>query len=231
MRFDNNKYSVASRAVGRPVEIQAYADLVVIRQDGAIVGEHPRCFGRGETIYNPWHYVPVLARKPGALRNGAPFKDWPLPASLGLVRRKLKGSADGDRQMVKILSAVLSDGPAAAEAARPEAPADGDGQHVGRRVVTGVGDPGESSCDLRRDEQAPERGAQGVRHRMVHLAQVAVGGSRIAPARGVLRRIQQRAAQPRGHGAVDAVLGRDLAITVNRVRGEVAPDPAGSTLG
>ena len=39
VRFDNNKYSVASRAVGRPVEIQAYADRVVIRQDGAIVGE------------------------------------------------------------------------------------------------------------------------------------------------------------------------------------------------
>jgi hypothetical protein len=44
-----------------------------------MVGEHDRCFGRGQTIYNPWHYVPVLARKPGALRNGAPFKDWVLP--------------------------------------------------------------------------------------------------------------------------------------------------------
>jgi len=107
VRFDNNKYSVASRAVGRPVEIQAYAERVVIRQDGAIVGDHRRRFGRGETIYDPWHYVPVLARKPGALRNGAPFKDWLLPASLERVRRKLKGSDDGDRQMVKVLSAVL----------------------------------------------------------------------------------------------------------------------------
>ena len=50
-----------------------------------------RCFGRNETIYDPWHYVPVLARNPGALRNGAPFKDWLLPASLERVRRKLKG--------------------------------------------------------------------------------------------------------------------------------------------
>src|SRR6202795_189804 len=125
VRFDNNKYSVASRAVGRPVEIQAYADRVVIRQDGAIVGEHPRCFGRGETIYNPWHYVPVLARKPGALRNGAPFKDWPLPAGLERVRRKLKGSDDGDRQMVKVLSAVLTDGLVAVEAACNEALAGG----------------------------------------------------------------------------------------------------------
>ena len=77
VRFDNNRYSIVSRAVGRPVDIQAYADRILIRQDGAIVGEHPRCFGRGETIYDPWHYVPVLARKPGALRNGALFKDWP----------------------------------------------------------------------------------------------------------------------------------------------------------
>jgi transposase len=125
VRFDNNRYSVSSRAVGRPIEIQAYADRIVIRQDGAIVGEHPRCFGRSETIYDPWHYVPVLARKPGALRNGAPFKDWLLPASLERVRRKLKGSDDGDRQMVKVLSAVLTDGLAAVEAACAEALGDG----------------------------------------------------------------------------------------------------------
>ena len=125
VRFDNNKYSVTSRAVGRPVETQAYADRVVIRQDGAIVGEHHRCFGRGETIYDPWHYVPVLARKPGALRNGAPFKDWLLPANLEGVRRKLKGSDDGDRQMVSVLSAVLSDGLVAVEAACAEALAGG----------------------------------------------------------------------------------------------------------
>ena len=125
VRFDNNKYSVSSRAVGRPVEIQAYADRIVIRQDGAIVGEHRRRFGRGETIYDPWHYVPVLARKPGALRNGAPFKDWLLPGGLERVRRKLKSSDDGDRQMVKVLSAVLSDGLTAVEAACAEALAGG----------------------------------------------------------------------------------------------------------
>ena len=125
VRFDNNKYSVSSRAVGRPVEIQAYAERIVIRQDGAIVGDHARRFGRGETIYDPWHYVPVLTRKPGALRNGAPFKDWPLPASLERVRRKLKGSDDGDRQMVKVLSAVLTDGLVAVEAACGEALGDG----------------------------------------------------------------------------------------------------------
>ena len=121
VRFDNNKYSVSSRAVGRPVDIHAYAERIVIRQDGQIVGDHPRSFGRGRTVYDPWHYVPVLARKPGALRNGAPFKDWLLPASLERVRRLLRGSDDGDRQMVAILSAVLTDGLPAVEAACAEA--------------------------------------------------------------------------------------------------------------
>src|SRR5271168_1670299 len=125
VRFDNNKYSVSASAVGRPVEIHAYADRVVIRQDGRIVAEHPRCYGRGETIYDPWHYVPVLARKPGALRNGAPFKDWVLPTALDRVRRKLAGSDDGDRQMVKILAAVLTDGLLAVEAACLQALSEG----------------------------------------------------------------------------------------------------------
>jgi transposase len=121
VRFDNNKYSVAASAVGRPVEIRAYADRIELRQDGRVVGEHRRSFGRNETIFDPWHYVPVLARKPGALRNGAPFKDWVLPSALERVRRKLAGVDDGDRQMVDILTAVLSDGLPTVEAACAEA--------------------------------------------------------------------------------------------------------------
>jgi transposase len=125
VRFDSNKYSVSASAVGRPVEVHAYADRVVISQDGRIVAQHPRSFGRGETIYDPWHYVPVLARKPGALRNGAPFKDWVLPAALEKVRRKLAEADDGDRQMVAILAAVLTDGLPAVEAACGQAMSEG----------------------------------------------------------------------------------------------------------
>jgi hypothetical protein len=121
VQFDKNKYSVSARAVGRPVEIRAYADLIELRQDGQIVGEHRCCFGRDQTVFDPWHYVPVLARKPGALRNGAPFKNSVLPAGLERVRRKLAGVADGDRQMVSILTTVLSDGLPAVEAACSEA--------------------------------------------------------------------------------------------------------------
>jgi len=125
VRLDNNKYSVLAKAVGRPVELHAYADRIVIRQDGELVAEHPRSFGRGQTIYDPWHYVPVLARKPGALRNGAPFKNWLLPGAIERVRRKLAAVDDGDRQMVEILGAVLTDGLSTVEAACAEALAGG----------------------------------------------------------------------------------------------------------
>lgn len=97
MRFDNNKYSVLSGAVGRPVEIHAYADRIVIRQNGVVVGEHARCFGLNEVIYDPWHHEPWPARKPGGLRNGAPFLGWVMPAAMKKVRRKLRAVNDGDR--------------------------------------------------------------------------------------------------------------------------------------
>lgn len=121
VRFDNNRYSVDARAVGRPVEIRAYADRLECWQDGRIVGQHARAFGRGKTIYDPLHYIPVLARKPGALRNGAPFKEWDLPIATRRVQRKLERQPGGDRQMVEILAAVLTDGIEAVEAACAEA--------------------------------------------------------------------------------------------------------------
>ena len=99
------------------------------------------------TIYDPWHYTPLLARKPGALRNGTPFKHWLLGASLERLRRKLR-----DRQMVKVLSAVLTDGLAAVEAAYAEAL--GDGVHsadVVLNILSRHRDPGPATTILNPD--------------------------------------------------------------------------------
>jgi transposase len=121
VNFDRNRYSVDATAANRPVSVQAYADRVVIRHDGKVVAEHPRIFGRDRTIFEPWHYVPVLARKPGALRNGAPFRDWEPSPGLAAVRRKLGNGNDADRQFVEILMAARESGLAAVEAACAEA--------------------------------------------------------------------------------------------------------------
>ena len=121
INFDRNKYSVESRAVGGPVQLQVYATRIVLRQNGEIVGEHERCFGRNKTIFNPWHYVPILKRKPGALRNGAPFRDWELPPAMTRVWNHLSDVSDGDRQMVDILFAAHEHNTDVVEAACAEA--------------------------------------------------------------------------------------------------------------
>ena len=132
VRFDNNKYSVSASAVGRPVDIHAYAERVVIRQDGRIVirqdgrivAEHPRRYGRGATVYDPWHYVPVLARKPDALRNGAVqglgAADGPGPRAAQACRVRRRRPADGENPRRRTHHGLL-----AVEAACLQAPSEG----------------------------------------------------------------------------------------------------------
>lgn len=91
------KCLVLATAVCRPVEVHACAERIVIRQDGVVVGEHARAFGRGQPVHHPWHHVVALARKPGVLRHGAPFKDR-VPPAIAAIRRKLNGSGGADRQ-------------------------------------------------------------------------------------------------------------------------------------
>lgn len=118
---DHNRYSVDARAAGQMVQVRSHADRIVVLLGDEVVAAHPRQFRRDQVIYDPWHYLPILVRKPGALRNGAPFMDWELPLGLAEVRVKLKRHADGDRQFVKVLGAVLDHGLVAVEAACAEA--------------------------------------------------------------------------------------------------------------
>jgi transposase len=110
VNYDRNRYSVECSVAGKVAAVRAYADRIVVVAEGRVVAEHAREFGRDKVVYNPWHYVPALARKPGALRNGAPFRDWDLPAPLAQMRSRLAKIAGGDRQFVEILAAAATDG-------------------------------------------------------------------------------------------------------------------------
>ena len=59
----------------------------------------------GRTVYDWRHYLSVLQRKPGALRNGAPFLE--LPEGFKRLQRVLLKHNGGDREMVEILALVL----------------------------------------------------------------------------------------------------------------------------
>jgi len=123
--YDANHYSVEAAAVGQTPMLRAYADRIVVVEDGVVIGEHVRTFERHQVRYNPWHYLPVLLHKPGALRNGAPFRDWELPAPLLAMRQALGQHDDGDRQFVGILGGIAPYGLDAVCAACAEALATG----------------------------------------------------------------------------------------------------------
>jgi hypothetical protein len=93
-------------AVGKTVSVRAYANQIIMVMNGTVVGIHQRHLSRDKVIYDPWHYLAVLEKKPGALRNGAPFKQWALPESMLAVRNILEDRLGGDRQFVSILSVV-----------------------------------------------------------------------------------------------------------------------------
>jgi hypothetical protein len=70
------------------------------------VAEHERGFKKKRYILNPLHYLPLLERKPGALRNGRPFVEWELPAPIRNVWESLRRYPDWDHQMSDILSRI-----------------------------------------------------------------------------------------------------------------------------
>lgn len=106
VQYDRNMYSVPCAYAGRPVTVRAYAHRIVLAFKGETIAEHRREFGKGRYVLEPLHYVPLLERKPGALRNGRPFLDWKLPESIRSVWEQLRHFSDWDRQMAAILGAI-----------------------------------------------------------------------------------------------------------------------------
>jgi hypothetical protein len=49
--------------------------------------------------------LPILERKPGALRDGAPFQQWDLPGAIRRVQERLMKQRRGDKAFVELLLA------------------------------------------------------------------------------------------------------------------------------
>ena len=103
-----NRYSVPCERVGQLVSTRLYPGSVAIVAGDSIVARHERLSNAGETRYDWQHYIPLLQRKPGALRNGAPFAD--MPEALQRLRRGLLRNPGGDRVMAQVLAIVLTAG-------------------------------------------------------------------------------------------------------------------------
>ena len=103
-----NRYSVPCEWAGQLVSTRLYPNRVRVVADDAVVAERDRLLDRRQTRYDWQHYIPLIERKPGALRNGAPFAD--LPAPLNLLRLGLLRRVGGDRVMAQVLAAVPTSG-------------------------------------------------------------------------------------------------------------------------
>ena len=104
IRVARNRYSVPCALAGHRVSVRLYPERVAIVADQRLVTEHPRAMDRDQVVYDWQHYLPLIERKPGALRNGAPFAEMPLP--LQQLSRALLRRDGGDRVMAQVLSAV-----------------------------------------------------------------------------------------------------------------------------
>jgi transposase len=100
---ERNRYSVPARYANQVVSVRLSAAEVKIVADGEWIATHPRVFGREQLECNPWHYLPVLEKKPGAIRDGAPFVNWDLPQTIMTVRDRILKQPKGDRAFVDLL--------------------------------------------------------------------------------------------------------------------------------
>lgn len=108
--FDRNRYSVPASFANRPVSLHIYPERLVIVAEGHVICTHERIIERshrqpGRVIYDWRHYLAVVQRKPGALRNGAPFVE--MPDAFRKLQTQMLRKPGGDREMVDILSLVL----------------------------------------------------------------------------------------------------------------------------
>jgi hypothetical protein len=75
------------------------------RRGRACARVQPRQGASWPDVYDWRHYLSVAQRKPGALRNGAPFLE--LPRASGNCESRLLKRPGGDREMVEVLALVL----------------------------------------------------------------------------------------------------------------------------
>ena len=68
-----NRYSVPCELAGQRGSARLYPTRVEIATDEVIVARHERLSHRSHICYDWQRYIALVQRKPGALRNGAPF--------------------------------------------------------------------------------------------------------------------------------------------------------------
>jgi transposase len=105
VHFDGNRYSAPVGHKGERMEIKGFVDRVEVNRGAAKLGVHRRAEGKGQYILDPYHYLPVLERKPGWLKNGLPFRGDPFGPHFSRLRHELefRYGDEGTRKYIEVL--------------------------------------------------------------------------------------------------------------------------------
>jgi len=103
-----NRYSVPCRWANRRISVRLYPERLDLYGDDVWIASHTRLLDRDQVSYDWQHYLPLLERKPGALRNGAPFTE--MPSTLLSLQHALIKRPGGARVMADLLACVPRQG-------------------------------------------------------------------------------------------------------------------------
>jgi transposase len=108
--IETNRYSVPTDRATAKLRIKVYPFRVEIYrpEEQKPMAVHPRCYEREQDIFDPLHYLPLLAQRPGALAYAKPIRQWRAtwPAVYERLLAHLQGhQADGQgvREFIRVL--------------------------------------------------------------------------------------------------------------------------------
>ena len=98
--FERVRYSVPASFANSPVNLHVYPDRLLVVAEGQVLCIHDRIIDRSHrkfsrVVYDWRHYLAVIQRKPGALRNGAPFTE--MPGAFRRLQDHMLQKDGGDR--------------------------------------------------------------------------------------------------------------------------------------
>jgi transposase len=105
VRYRGNDYSVPTAHGFQLVLVKGFVEAVLILCEGEPVARHTRCYGHGEFVYDPLHYLALLETKPGALDQAAALQGWELPPTFQHLRQLLEARMGnrGKREFIQVL--------------------------------------------------------------------------------------------------------------------------------
>ncbi len=102
--FETNRYSVPVERAYKHLTLKAGVDRVRVYDGIELVAEHERCYSQRQRISDWRHYVPLLARKPGAVPFAVALRNGDLAPVYERFRKGLcERGGDGNREFVRVL--------------------------------------------------------------------------------------------------------------------------------